>query len=45
MNKDKSMKFLLPLISNWNEADNLREKVLNAITITIGNYLSNYVTN
>lgn len=37
MNQDKSMKFLLLLITNWNESDNLREKVLNAITITIAN--------
>lgn len=37
MNQDKSMKFLLPLISKWNEADNLRENVLKAITITIAN--------
>lgn len=37
MNQDKSMKFLLLLITDWNEADNLREKVLNAITITIAN--------
>lgn len=39
------MKFLWPLITSVNEPDNKREKVLNAITIAIANYISNYVTN
>lgn len=39
------MKFLWLLITSVNEPDSEREKVLNAITIAIANYISNYVTN